>query len=184
MRNREILLGVTGGVAAYKSAELCSKLVQAGASVTVVLTTSAKEFIGPATFEALTKRPVYHDLFHPKEHFQGEHIGLAQRAELLVVAPATANFLAKAATGIADDLLSTLILSAVCPIIMAPAMNCEMWAKPAVQRNVKQLIEDRVHLIQPGSGWLSCGQVGAGRMAEPAEIYAIIGTHLKPSSKP
>jgi phosphopantothenoylcysteine decarboxylase/phosphopantothenate--cysteine ligase len=170
MTGREILLGVSGGIAAYKSADLCSKLVQAGASVSVVMTESAAQFIGPTTFEALTGRPVSSHLFHPIEHFRGEHIGLAQRAELFVVAPATAHFLAQAAGGFASDLLSTLVLTATCPLILAPAMNCEMWAKPAVQRNVQQLRADGVHFVDPGSGWLSCGQVGAGRMAEPVEI--------------
>ena len=172
MNGREILLGVTGGIAAYKVADLCSKLVQAGASVSVVLTESAGQFIGATTFEALTGRPVYSSSFRPVEHFRGEHIGLAQRAELFVVAPATAHFLAQAAGGFAGDLLSTLVLTATCPLLIAPAMNCDMWAKPSVQRNVSLLRSDGVHFVDPGSGWLSCGQVGAGRMAEPAEIMA------------
>ena len=170
MRGREILVGVTGGIAAYKTADLVSKLVQDGAGVTVVMTRSAEQFIGATTFNALTSRPVYTQQFEPKEHFQGEHIGLARRAELLVVAPATANVLAKAAVGLSDDLLSTLMLTTTCPIAVAPAMNCEMWAKPSVQRNVKQLIEDGIEIIEPNNGWLSCGQVGKGRMAEPTEI--------------
>lgn len=174
----ELLLGVTGGIAAYKSADLCSKLVQAGASVTVVMTESASQFIGATTFEALTGRPVYQGLFRPVEHYRGEHIGLAQRAELLVVAPATANYLAEIANGFAPDLLSTLALSATCPILLAPAMNCEMWAKPSVQRNVNQLRADGIQFVEPGSGWLSCGQVGAGRMAEPAEILEAISRIL------
>jgi phosphopantothenoylcysteine synthetase/decarboxylase len=174
MRGRELLLGVTGGIAAYKSADLCSKLVQAGVAVSVVMTESAGQFIGATTFEALTGRPVYQGLFRPVEHYRGEHIGLAQRAELLVVAPATANYLAEVANGFARDLLSTLGLSVTCPILLAPAMNCEMWAKPSVQRNVNQLRADGVQFVEPGSGWLSCGQVGAGRMAEPAEILEAI----------
>ena len=170
MEKREILLGVTGGIAAYKTAGLASKLVQAGACVSVVMTRSAQQLVGPATFEALTGRPVYRRLFAPREHYRGEHIGLARRAELFVVAPATANFLAKAAHGIADDLLSTLALSVTSPVLLAPAMNAEMWQKPAVQRNIAQLREDGVHFIEPGTGWLSCGEVGTGRMAEPQEI--------------
>jgi phosphopantothenoylcysteine decarboxylase/phosphopantothenate--cysteine ligase len=169
---REILLGVTGGVAAYKAAELTSRLVQGGAKVSVVMTAAAEHFIGPTTFEALTGRPVYRDAFRPQEHFQGEHIGLAKRAELFVVAPATADFLGKVANGLADDLLSTLALVATCPALFAPAMNADMWAKPAVRRNVARLREDGVLFVDPGSGWLSCGQVGPGRMAEPAEILA------------
>lgn len=174
MNGREILLGVTGGIAAYKAADLCSKLVQAGSSVSVVMTESAAQFIGATTFEALTGRPVYSSSFRPVEHFRGEHIGLAQRAEVLVVAPATAHFLAQAAGGFAADLLSTLMLTATCPLLLAPAMNCEMWAKKSVQRNVSLLRSDGAHFVEPGSGWLSCGQVGAGRMAEPAEILAAI----------
>ena len=174
MKGREILLGVTGGVAAYKVADLCSKLVQREANVSVVMTEAAAQFIGATTFEALTGRPVYSGTFRPVEHFRGEHIGLAQRADLFVVAPASAHFLAQAASGLAGDLLTTLVLTASCPILVAPAMNCEMWAKKSVQRNVAQLVSDGVRIVGPGSGWLSCGQVGAGRMAEPTEILAAI----------
>ncbi len=170
LERREILLGVSGGIAAYKAADLTSKLMQTGAKVTVVLTESSERFIGPTTFEALTGRPVYRQLFEPREHFQGEHIGLARRAELMVIAPATANCLAKIAQGLADDLLSTLALTITCPLLVAPAMNTEMWNKASVQRNLRQLVEDGVQIVEPGSGWLSCGQVGPGRMAEPAEI--------------
>ena len=183
MNGREILLGVCGGIAAYKVADLCSKLVQAGAGVSVVMTESAGQFIGATTFEALTGRPVYSNSFKPVEHFRGEHIGLAQRAELFVVAPATAHFLAQAAGGFAGDLLSTLVLTATCPLLLAPAMNCEMWAKKSVQRNVEQLRADGAHIVDPGSGWLSCGQVGAGRMAEPAEIMAAMSELLLPKKK-
>lgn len=174
MNGREILLGVTGGIAAYKTAELCSKLVQEGAGVSVVLTEAAQRFIGKTTFEALTGRPVYTGLFSPQEHHIGEHIGLARRAELFVIAPASADFLAKAAYGLADDLLSTLVLAVTCPILLAPAMNTQMWSKPAVQRNIEQLREDAFLFAEPGSGWLSCGEVGAGRMAEPAELLETI----------
>lgn len=171
MQDREILLGVTGGIAAYKAADLCSLLVQAGASVSVVMTRSAKRFIGPTTFEALTGRPVHNRLFSPREHHQGEHIGLVRRADLLIVAPASANCLAKFAHGLADDLLSTIALSQTGPVLLAPAMNSEMWGKPAVMRNVAQLRVDGCEIVEPGSGWLSCGQVGPGRMAEPEEIF-------------
>lgn len=174
-QRREIVLGVTGGIAAYKSADLCSKLVQAGHGVTAVLTKAAERFIGATTFEALTGRPVHGEMFAPQEGFhQGEHIGLARRAEVVVIAPASADFLAKLAHGLADDLLSTLVLATTAPILVAPAMNCEMWAKPSVQRNVAQLRADGVHIVEPGSGWLSCGQIGQGRMAEPAEVQAVI----------
>ena len=178
MTGREILLGVTGGVAAYKAADLCSKIVQQGDLVSVVMTESAGQFIGATTFEAVTGRPVYSDSFRPIEHFQGEHIGLARRAKLFVVAPATANFLAQAAGGFAGDLLSTLVLTATCPLLLAPAMNCDMWDKKSVQRNVAQLRSDGAHFVDPGSGWLSCGQIGSGRMAEPVEILATINKML------
>ncbi len=174
MNGREILLGVTGGIAAYKSADLCSKLIQAGTSVSVVLTRSAEQFIGATTFEALTGRPVHRALFEPQEHCIGEHIGLPRRADLLIVAPATANFIGKLANGLADDLLSTLALAMTGPTLLAPAMNSEMWDKPAVQRNLATLRQDGIHLVEPGDGWLSCGQVGPGRMAEPAEIIGRI----------
>lgn len=170
MQDREILLCVTGGIAAYKTADLCSKLVQDGASVSVAMTEAATRFIGPMTFTALTGRPVHRGLFDPKEHHIGEHIGLARRADIMVVAPASANFLAKAAHGLADDLLSTLVLSATCPVLLAPAMNVEMWSKPAVQRNVSQLREDGFHFIDPTPGWLSCRDTGTGRMAEAVDI--------------
>jgi phosphopantothenoylcysteine decarboxylase/phosphopantothenate--cysteine ligase len=170
LQHREILLGVSGGVAAYKAADLCSRLVQRGAKVTVIMTESAHQFIGATTFEALTGRPVYSHAFEAKEHFQGEHIGLARRATLMVIAPATAQTLARLAHGMADDLLSTAALVTTAPILIAPAMNCEMWAKPAVQRNVNQLKADGYHIVGPDEGWLSCGQIGSGRMSDPAAI--------------
>jgi len=174
MKGRELLIGVTGGIAAYKTAALVSQLVQAGAGVSVVMTESARQFIGPATFEALTGRPVHMGVFNEIGHPLGAHIDLAQQAELLCVAPATANFLAKAACGLADDLLSTLMLSFSGKVIVAPAMNSEMWSKPAVQRNVEQLRADGVLIVDPEEGWLSCRKVGAGRMASPETIFAMV----------
>ena len=182
LKGREILLGVTGGIAAYKAADLVSKLVQDGASVSVVLTRSARRFIGATTFEALTNRPVHTSMFAPREHLLGEHIGLARRAEVLVIAPATADSLAKFAHGVADDLLSTLYLAFAGPVVVAPAMNADMWAKPAVNRNVEQLRADGVLIVEPGDGWLSCGVVGPGRMAEPQEILQQI-EHSLPAPK-
>ena len=174
LANKEILLGVTGGIAAYKAAELCSRLVQKGARVSVIMTQSAHKFIGATTFEALTNRPVNTDPFVATEHFQGEHIGQARRADLVIVAPATANTIARIAHGFSDDLLSTTLLATTTPVFVAPAMNCEMWAKASVQRNVAQLIEDGYHIIAPEEGWLSCGQIGAGRMASPDSIVAAL----------
>ncbi len=170
MSGREILVGVTGGIAAYKTADLVSKLVQAGNRVTVVMTPAATKFVGPTTFEALTGRPVYLEIFVSHEHPQGEHIGLARRADLYVIAPASADCLHKLATGAADDLVSLLALTTICPRIVAPAMNNDMWMKAAVQRNVSQVRADGFHVVDPGEGWLSCGAIGPGRMAEPAVI--------------
>jgi len=174
LAKREIILAVSGGVAAYKAAMLTSMLVQRGAGVTAVLTRNARRFVGAATFAALTGRPVATRSFDPSVHPLGAHIELAARADLVVVAPASADILAKAAAGSADDLLATLLLCADCPVAFAPAMNTAMWAKPAVQRNVRRLEEDGATIIPPGSGWLSCRQQGAGRMAEPAAILAVI----------
>jgi len=174
LQDREIVIGVGGGIAAYKVAALTSQLVQHGAGVTAVLTRNARKFVGAATFAALTGRPVASRSFDPTLFPLGAHIELAARADLVVVAPATADLLAKAAQGLADDLLTTLLLCAECPVLYAPAMNAAMWAKPAVQRNVERLAADGGTIIPPGSGWLSCRQRGEGRMAEPAEIMAAI----------
>lgn len=171
MKGREIVIGVTGGIAAYKTAALVSRLVQAGAGVTVVMTRSATELVGPKTFEALTGRPVGVEMFASSVH---PHIEMADQAELMCVAPATANLLGKAACGLADDLLSTTLLSFAGPVVLAPAMNTRMWEKKAVQRNVRQLREDGLILIDPEEGYLSCGARGPGRMASPETIFDVI----------
>jgi phosphopantothenoylcysteine synthetase/decarboxylase len=177
MNGREIVVGVTGGIAAFKTAALVSQLVQGGAGVSVVMTAAGERFIGAPTFAALTGRPVAREIFDEVQFPLGAHIMLAERA-LLVVAPASADFLAKAAHGLADDLLSTLYLAFVGRVLMAPAMNTAMWEKAAVQRNVTQLRADGVQFVDPGSGWLSCRQVGAGRMAEPEAILQAIRDFL------
>jgi phosphopantothenoylcysteine synthetase/decarboxylase len=178
MNGREVVVGVCGGVAAYKTAALVSRLVQGGTSVSVVMTAAAEHFIGPATLAALTGRPVECDMFDPR-HPLGAHIELAQRGELLCIAPATADFLAKAAHGIADDLLSTLYLAFEGPVMMAPTMNNAMWQRPVVQRNVEQLRADGVELVGPDSGWLSCRVSGTGRMAEADAIFEAIRARLE-----
>lgn len=172
--SHELIVGVSGGIAAFKTAVLVSSLVQRGHGVSVVMTRAARKFVGPATFRALTGRPVASDVFDRDRFPLGAHIELAEAADLVCVAPASADVLAKAACGLADDLLSTLTLAVTCPVLLAPAMNTEMWNKPAVQRNVRQLQADGFLFAAPASGWLSCGQVGAGRMAEPGEIQARI----------
>ena len=178
MTGREVIIGVSGGIAAYKSAALVSQLVQQGCGVTVVMTAAARKFVGPATFSALTGRAVHSRLFGDTEFPLGPHVALPTNAELLCVAPATANTLAKAALGLADDLLSTLYLAFRGPVLVAPAMNAQMWEQPAVQRNVAQLRADGVEIVEPGEGWLSCRQRGTGRMAEPDVILRAIQTRL------
>ncbi len=178
LHGREIVLGVTGGIAAYKAAMLASGLVQDGAGVTVIMTRNARKFVGTATFAALTGRPVATRSFDPRYPL-GAHIELAARADVVVVAPASADFLSKTAAGAADDLLTSLLLCAECPVLVAPAMNAAMWAKPSVQRNVDRLAADGLTIVPPGTGWLSCRQQGVGRMAEPAEIAAHIRTALE-----
>lgn len=169
-----ILLGVSGGVAAYKAAALTSKLAQAGRDVQVILTPAGEKFVGEATFAALSGRPVAKSVFEPGRFPLGAHIELARAAKALVVAPATADFLAKTAHGSADDLLSTTYLCFDGPILFAPAMNVEMWNKPVVQRNVATLRGDGVTIVGPEEGWLSCRDRGAGRMSEPDAIFAAI----------
>ncbi|RIK78232.1 MAG: phosphopantothenoylcysteine decarboxylase [Planctomycetota bacterium] len=184
LSGREIVIGVSGGIAAYKTAALVSTLVQRGAGVSVVMTKAATKFVGPATFAALSGRPVATRGIGDTAHPLGGHIDVAERGQLLCVAPATANFLAKAALGLADDLLSTLYLAFDGPVLVAPAMNSEMWSKPAVQRNVDALRGDGVHIVDPQEGWLSCRKMGPGRMASPEAILAAIearfAAHVSP----
>ena len=168
---RAILLAIGGGIAAYKSAFLCSRLVQCGYDVRVVMTQAATQFIGEATLAALSGKPVVVGMFDSK-HPLGPHIELVDQVDLVIVAPATANLIAKFAAGNADDLTSTLYLQATCPVLLAPAMSAAMWDKPAVQRNVAQLREDGCHFVGPESGWLSCRVSGQGRMSEPDSILA------------
>ncbi len=180
MKGRELVIGVTGGIAAYKTATLVSRLVQAGAGVTVVMTRSATELVAPKTFEALSGRPVGVEMFATGVH---PHIEMADRAELMCIAPATANLLAKAAAGLADDLLTTTLLSFGGPVVVAPAMNSKMWAKPAVQRNLRQLRDDGLILIDPEEGYLSCGAQGPGRMASPDSIFSVIDQTLRAAAR-
>jgi phosphopantothenoylcysteine decarboxylase/phosphopantothenate--cysteine ligase len=174
LKGREVLVGVTGGIAAYKTAALVSALVQAGAGVSVVMTENATRFVAPLVFQTLTGRPAHTDLFASAEVYRAEHIALADRAEAAVVAPATANCLAKLAHGLADDLLSTVLLAVDAPVILAPAMNARMWAHPAVRANVETLRSRGVRLVGPAEGRLACGTTGPGRMAEPEEILAVL----------
>jgi phosphopantothenoylcysteine decarboxylase/phosphopantothenate--cysteine ligase len=179
LSSRSLLVCVTGGIAAYKAADLVSKLAQAKAAVTVAMTANAQKFIGPATFRALSANTVYTDLWDHLEGKDPQHIRLAQTADLVVVAPCTANTLAKLAHGLADDLVSTILL-ATDPrkILIAPAMNEAMWNHPATQRNAKQVFDDGVQFVGPGAGWQACRTIGTGRMSEPADILAAIEAHI------
>ena len=172
--SRRILLAVGGGIAAYKSAILCSRLVQGGSDVRVAMTESAKNFSGAATMSALSGKPIADGSFDSNHFPLGPHIELAKEVDLFVVAPATANLLAKFAGGIADDLVSTLYLQVECPVLLAPAMSDPMWRKASVDRNVETLRGDGCHFVGPDSGWLSCRIRGEGRLSEPDAIVCAI----------
>jgi phosphopantothenoylcysteine decarboxylase/phosphopantothenate--cysteine ligase len=171
LANRHILLGVTGGIAAYKAAELARLFVKAGAEVQVVMTASAQEFIGAMTFQAITGRETRSDLFDTTHEAAMGHIELARWADLVIVAPATANFISLMSQGRAGDLLSTLCLATTAPVAVAPAMNREMWADPATESNTKRLQEHGRLIWGPAAGEQACGDVGPGRMLEPAQIF-------------
>ncbi len=182
LSNRRIVLGVTGGVAAYKAAELTRRLVKAGAEVDVVLTAAATRFVGGVTFQALSGRPVWDDLWDARQPDQMAHIALVRGADAVLVAPATADFIARIACGLADDLLTTLCLAREAPLWVAPAMNRQMWQHPATQRNVAQVIADGAQVLGPDSGDQACGEVGFGRMLEPEVLYEelLAGLAAKP----
>lgn len=179
MKDRHILLGVTGGIAAYKAADITSKLVQRRAEVTVVMTESGTRFVTPLTFETLSRRPVYTDMWCSDREFNPTHVALGDWAELVLVCPATANIIGKLASGIADDLLSTLLLSVDVPIVLAPAMNTRMWENAAVQDNSRRLKERGCHIVEPGEGYLACGTTGKGRLADVGDIIEAVATLLK-----
>ena len=172
LANTKIILGVTGGIAAYKAAELCRLLIKGGAEVRVVMTDAAQQFVTPLTFQALSGQPVLTSLWQAEAGDGMAHIHASREADLLLVAPASADFLAKLAQGRADDLLSTLCLARTCALAVAPAMNREMWAAEPTQRNLAQLHVDGVSVLGPAAGEQACGEVGLGRMLEPAEILA------------
>lgn len=184
LSGREIIVAVCGGIAAYKSADLVSKLVQQGAGVTVVMTDAAQQFVTPLTFQALSARPVRTSTFHLTDSSDPQHIGLTERADLMVVCPATADLIAKVAHGICDDLVSLMINAAACPVMFAPAMNNRMWDNPITKENVAKLEKHGYRFIGPAEGWLACRNVGAGRLSEPSAILAAIieaASHGRPS---
>lgn len=175
LKNKKIIVGITGSIAAYKTPLLASLLVSEGAKVKTVMTGNAGFFVGKLTFRTLTKNPVYSDLFDPDADFDPEHIALADWCDLLLIAPATANIISKIAAGICDDLLSTLALSVKSEKTMiVPAMNSKMWLKPVTKRNVEALKKDGCLFSGPAKGRLACGQDGEGRMPEPADILRAV----------
>ena len=183
LAGKSILLGMTGGIAAYKVCELVRRLRDEGAAVQVVMSANAQHFVTATTMQALSGRPVATDQWGAEGARVPNampHIDLVREADLMLVAPASANFLARAAHGLADDLLGTLALARDCPLLVAPAMNVEMWTAPATQRNVAQLAADGVTILGPASGAQACGEVGSGRMLEPEELLAEIVAHFQP----
>ena len=174
LKGKHIILGITGSIAAYKSAVLCRLLVSAGAEVRVVMTPLAKQFITPLTMATLSQHPILVEFFNPENGEWNSHVKLGEWADLYLLAPATANTMAKMATGVADNLLLTTYLSARCPVAVAPAMDLDMYAHVATQRNMEALRQDGVHIIEPGSGFLASGLQGKGRMAEPADIVKAV----------
>lgn len=174
LAEKRIVLGVCGGIAAYKAAALTSKLTQAGAQVHVILTENAMKFVQPATFQALSHQPVYTDTFSEPDPHVISHIDLADKADLVLIAPATANVIGKIANGIADDMLTTMLLATKAPVMIAPAMNVNMYEHPAVAANMEKLASFGYRFVEPGVGLLACGWVGKGRLAEPEEIVEAV----------
>src|SRR5256885_3563275 len=180
LTGKRVLLGITGGIAAYKAAELVRLLVKAGADVRVAMTEAATRFIGTTTLQALSGQPVWTDLWDSRVNDAMGHIELSRDRELILVAPASADFTAKLAHGLADDLLSTLCVARRCPLMVAPAMNVEMWQNAATTRNAETLRADGVLISGPASGGQACGEMGMGRMTEPGEIVADLGFFFQP----
>jgi phosphopantothenoylcysteine decarboxylase/phosphopantothenate--cysteine ligase len=179
LARRRVVVGVSGSIAAYKAAEVVSRLVQRGAAVNVVMTASAARFVGPLTFQALTRRRVLLDPFDLESIVDATHISLTDEADLVLVAPATANVLAKMAHGIADDALTSALLAVECPVLVAPAMNDRMWTHAATQENMATLKRRGVKIVPPGEGYLACGTYAVGRLAEPEAIVAAVEKELR-----
>lgn len=180
VNHKRIVLGLTGGIAAYKAAELTRLLVKAGCEVQVVMTESACQFITPVTMQALSGKPVFTGMWSGDVDNGMPHIELSRNADAILIAPATAEFIAKLLHGRADDLLSTLCLARDCPLLVAPAMNKQMWENPATQRNIAQLKADKIEVLGPDTGEQACGEVGLGRMLEAQEIFDLVNAHFTP----
>lgn len=179
-KNKSIVLGITGGIAAYKAAELVRLLVKANIDVQVVMTEAACQFITPVTMQALSGKPVFKDMWDASIANGMPHIELSRAADAIVIAPASADFIAKLVHGRADDLLSTLCLARDCSLLVAPAMNKQMWENPATQRNIEQLNADGITMLGPDSGAQACGEIGLGRMLEPEDLFNLIQAHFQP----
>jgi phosphopantothenoylcysteine decarboxylase/phosphopantothenate--cysteine ligase len=184
LTGRELIVAVCGGIAAYKVADVVSSLVQLGAGVTVAMTADAQKFVTPLTFEALSGRAVRTDTFVLPDHGDPHHIHLTEKADVMLVAPATANIIAKVAAGLADDLVSLMISAAACPVVFAPSMNNRMWQNPITQENVAKLTRLGYKFIGPESGWLACRSVGAGRLTEPDQLVEQLTKILMAENKP
>lgn len=174
LTGKHVLLGITGGIAAYKACDLASKLVKQHADVNVVMTENATQFVTPLTFDALTHNRTVVDTFDRQHSYEIEHISLAEKADVVMIAPASADVIAKLALGIADDMLTTTVLASTCPKLIAPAMNTNMYNNPATQRNLRQLAEDGWEIIDPESGRLACGTTGKGKLADPEVLLEAI----------
>ena len=174
LEGKNIVVGVAGGIAAYKTADVVSRLKKAGASVNVIMTETAVQFVAPLTFQTLSQNFVYADMFKEPKNWEVEHIALAEKADLFLVAPATANIIGKISNGIADDMLSTTIMATKAKVVFAPSMNCNMYSNPIVQSNMEKLKNLGYEFINPNVGRLACGTYGEGRMEEPAEIVDFI----------
>lgn len=175
----ELVIGVGGGIAAYKVCTVVSRLVQRGCGVTVAMTEAGTQFVTPLTFQALTRRQVFTTMWAVQGYYDPQHLALTETADLFLVAPATADLIGKFAAGIADDLVTTLMVGRDCPALLAAAMNTRMWDNPIVQRNVQTLCELNYAFVEPEEGWLACGTIGRGRMAEPETIIQNVTDTLK-----
>lgn len=178
LKDKTVVLGVTGGIAVYKSVDLVSRLKKEQANVEVIMTDGAKEFVTPLTFQTMSNNVVHHKMFSEITHYDVEHISLAKKADILVIAPATANIIGKIANGISDDLLSTVVMATKAQVVLVPAMNTVMYENPIVQENMAKLKKLGYEFVNPTSGLLACGDVGSGKMSEPAEILEYIKSYF------
>lgn len=183
LKKKTIILGISGGIAAYKTADLTRRLVEVGAEVHVMMTRSAQQFITPLTLQTLSGHPVHTELFNLTQEQEISHIAMADKADLIVIAPASANIIAKTAHGICDDLLTTVLCATQAPILLAPSMNVHMWENPIVQENVQKLKKLGFKIVEPDSGSLACGYTGKGRLPDPECLIKEIEKILKPAQK-